>query len=77
MPGDIILSIRASIGDKVTGDEDYCLGRGVAAIRPQPGVITRYLWHWLTSIETELVGKGKGATFKQVNRSDPNPRIAL
>ena len=70
MPGDIILSIRASIGDKVTGDEDYCLGRGVAAIRPQPGVITRYLWHWLTSIETELVGKGKGATFKQVNRSD-------
>jgi type I restriction enzyme S subunit len=69
-PGDIILSIRASIGDKVTADDVYCLGRGVAGIRAAQLLSPRYLWHWLTSVETELANKGRGATFKQVNRSD-------
>lgn len=68
--GDIILSIRASIGDKVLADGEYCLGRGVSAIRPGSSLSVRYLWHWLTSMEAELEGKGKGATFKQVNRDD-------
>jgi type I restriction enzyme S subunit len=35
-PGDIILSIRASIGAKVWSDGEYCLGRGVAGLRPRP-----------------------------------------
>jgi type I restriction enzyme S subunit len=69
-PGDIILSIRASIGDKVTADDVYCLGRGVAGIRAGKLLSSRYLWHWLTSVEGELANKGKGATFKQVNRND-------
>jgi type I restriction enzyme S subunit len=69
-PGDIILSIRASIGDKVSADGVYCLGRGVAGIRASRLLSPRYLWHWLTSVEAELASKGKGATFKQVNRND-------
>jgi len=28
------------------------------------------LWHWLTHSEAELSSKGRGATFKQVNRQD-------
>lgn len=32
--GDIVLSIRASIGAKVWSDGEYCLGRGVAGLRP-------------------------------------------
>jgi type I restriction enzyme, S subunit len=81
-PGDIILSIRASIGDKVTADGIYCLGRGVAGIRASQLLSPRYLWHWLTSVEAELSNKGKGATFKQVNRNDigelriPMPSLA-
>lgn len=71
--GDIILGIRASIGAKVWSDGVYCLGRGVAALRPRqsdPGVDPRYLWHWLTFVSPQLASKGKGATFKQVNRND-------
>lgn len=69
-PDDIILGIRASIGDKVLSDGVYCLGRGVAGLRPREELDKRYLWHWLTSSRWVLGSKAKGATFKQVNRDD-------
>ncbi|MFJ8720741.1 restriction endonuclease subunit S [Streptomyces sp. NPDC093269] len=68
--GDIILGIRASIGDKVISDGEYCLGRGVAALRPNEKVDPRFLWQWLTRYAPSLAAKGRGATFKQVNRAD-------
>lgn len=69
-PGDIILGIRATIGEKVLSDGVYCLGRGVAGLRAKSGLDSRYLWHWLTHINPQLASKAKGATFKQVNRQD-------
>jgi type I restriction enzyme S subunit len=70
-PDDIVLGIRASIGDKVLSDGIYCLGRGVAGLRPcRDHLDSRYLWHWLTFSRWALAAKAKGATFKQVNRDD-------
>ncbi len=68
--GDIILGIRATIGNKVLAGRQYCLGRGVAGLRAHPGLDGRYLWHWLTHAAPSLATKAKGATFKQVNRQD-------
>lgn len=68
--GDIILGIRASIGAKVWSDREYCLGRGVAGLRPKIGLSPEYLWHWLDQVRPELTSKGRGATFLQVNRKD-------
>lgn len=68
--GDIVLGIRATIGEKVVADRDYCLGRGVAGLRPKGGLHDRYLWHWLSEVGPVLASKAKGATFKQVNRED-------
>lgn len=68
--GDIVLGIRASIGEKVLADKEYCLGRGVAGLRARPQLDSRYLWHWLTHTKDTLAAKGRGATFLQVNRSD-------
>lgn len=68
--GDIVLGIRASIGEKVLADGEYCLGRGVAALRPTPSLDDRFLWHWLDRARPVLLAKAKGATFKQVSRSD-------
>jgi len=68
--GDIVLSIRASIGAKVWADGEYCLGRGVAGLRPSPRLDSRFLWHWLTHSERALAAKARGATFLQVNRAD-------
>jgi type I restriction enzyme S subunit len=68
--GDIILGIRATIGEKVVADRAYCLGRGVASLRPRGELNNRYLWHWLTHANPVLSAKAKGATFKQVARED-------
>lgn len=68
--GDIVLGIRASIGEKVMADREYCLGRGVAGIRAGDDLDWRYLWHWLSHSAPVLASKAKGATFKQVNRED-------
>jgi type I restriction enzyme S subunit len=70
VPGDIVIGVRASIGDKVIADREYCLGRGVAGLRPRSGLHNRYLWHWLSVTRQKLEGKGKGATFKQVTKED-------
>ncbi|MBB4842157.1 type I restriction enzyme S subunit [Paucibacter oligotrophus] len=68
--GDIVLGIRATIGEKVIADGRYCLGRGVAGLRAGPDLNARYLWHWLAHVNPLLVSKARGATFLQVNRGD-------
>jgi type I restriction enzyme, S subunit len=69
-PGDIILGIRATIGEKVLSDGEYCLGRGVTALRAKAMTDSRYLWHWVEHARPKLASKAKGATFKQVSRQD-------
>lgn len=68
--GDILIGIRASIGERALSDERVCLGRGVAALRPGSELDPRYLWHWLAESAPLLAAKGRGATFKQVGRKD-------
>lgn len=69
--GDIILCVRATIGDLNWADREYCLGRGVAGIRPKNNLITpEYAWWTLNSNAAKLLSMGRGATFKQINKSD-------
>ena len=68
---DIILCIRATIGDRNWADSVYCLGRGVSGLRADPAQLNqKYLWHWLGNAADHLRSKGRGATFLQVNRAD-------
>ena len=70
-PGDIILCIRATIGDRNWADKEYCLGRGVAGLRAREGRLNQaYLWHWLGYVTPVLKSKGRGATFLQVSKAD-------
>lgn len=69
-PGDIILGVRATIGVTAWADDVYCLGRGVAGLRPKAVLEPRYLWHWLSHARSDLERRGRGATFLQVNRKD-------
>lgn len=69
--GDIILCIRATIGDRNWADQEYCIGRGVASLRVKNGVLdSHYLWHWLGYSVSALKAKGRGATFLQVSKAD-------
>lgn len=68
---DIILCIRATIGDRNWSDKPYCLGRGVAGLRADPEKLDQqYLWHWIGYAAAELKSKGRGATFLQVSKND-------
>ena len=69
-PDDLILCIRATIGDLNWSDAEYCLGRGVAGLRPNPDKLDKnYLWHFIQANKDQLESKGTGSTFKQVSRS--------
>ncbi|MEX1826913.1 restriction endonuclease subunit S [Luteibacter sp. CQ10] len=68
---DIILCIRATIGDRNWADQQYCLGRGVASLRAESSRLDqRFLWHWLGHASPALKAKGRGATFLQVSKAD-------
>lgn len=66
--GDIIMCIRATIGDLNWSDNEYCLGRGVVGLRPKSNLNVRYLWHYLKANKNHLLAKGTGSTFKQISR---------
>lgn len=69
--GEIILCIRATIGDLNWSDKEYCLGRGVAGLFGHPDKLDQnFLWHWLKKNAELLKSKGKGATFLQVTKED-------
>ena len=70
-PGDLILCIRATIGDRNWSDTEYCLGRGVAGLRARDGALLQtYLGHWLDYAAPILRARGRGATFLQVSKGD-------
>mgnify|MGYP003335206544 CR=1 FL=1 len=52
-------------------DNEYCLGRGVAGLRPKDGAIDgRYLWRTLEAFADKLRSRGRGTTFLQVSKAD-------
>ena len=67
--GDIILCIRATIGDVNWSDNEYCLGRGVAGLKPKADLDALYLWYFIKCNKRQLESEGTGSTFKQVSRS--------
>jgi len=70
-PNEVILCIRATIGDRNWSNAKYCLGRGVAGLLGNEKKLDQnYLWHWLGHAAPELKSKGRGATFLQVSKAD-------
>ena len=69
VPGDIIICVRATIGDLNWADKEYCLGRGVAGLRVNKDKLdSKYLWYFILSYESELYRNATGSTFPQINR---------
>lgn len=63
---DLILCIRATLGKPVYSDKEYCLGRGVAAIRPCIGDRSFYKY-FFNAFEQYLYDNATGTTFAQVS----------
>ncbi len=67
--GDLIICVRATIGDLNWADKRYCLGRGVGALRPHSGKLdVSYLAHYMTMAKAKLERFGTGSTFPAIRR---------
>lgn len=67
--GDILISVRAPIGAINIADEKCCIGRGVAAIRPNQEVMSPdFLQHQLFASRNKLKAMGTGSTFKAIGK---------
>jgi type I restriction enzyme S subunit len=64
--GDVLLSVRAPVGEVSRTTFDVCLGRGVCAVRSP----NEFLYHALISLEPSWAKHSKGSTFDSVNSSD-------
>ena len=68
-PRDILISVRAPVGDLNKADREYCIGRGLAAVRFNNGIETNFGWHllnyWVTSIRVVAQGSPFEAIGKQ------------
>lgn len=64
--GDILMTVRAPVGQISQAKFDICLGRGVCALR----FPNTFLYHFLISIESTWAKHSKGSTFDSVNSSD-------
>lgn len=64
--GDLILSVRAPVGEVAVADFDCCIGRGVCSIK----FPNNFLYHWLVSFEDKWEKFSKGSTFDSINSNE-------
>lgn len=69
LAGDVIMSVRAPVGDLNFTPIDMCLGRGVCSIRMKNGN-QDYLFYLLKYNMRKLLNKESGTVFGSVNKND-------
>jgi type I restriction enzyme S subunit len=67
--GDILISVRAPIGEISKATLSACLGRGMGSIQPRSGV-TEYWYQFLLHLEPMWHRIGQGSTFTAINGAD-------
>lgn len=68
--GDILMSVRAPVGPVNLATEHVCIGRGLAAIKPQENnVIPTYVFYILRTMESQITGD-MGATFASISKQN-------
>ncbi|MEM5772146.1 MAG: restriction endonuclease subunit S [Candidatus Aenigmatarchaeota archaeon] len=67
--GDILISVRAPVGDVNLCPFRLCIGRGLAAIRIKGGSNLFY-FYWLQKAKKTIENIGKGSTFKAIAKSE-------
>jgi len=66
--GDILMSVRAPVGPTNVADQQCAVGRGLAIIRPRPGVPTSLVRYGIKLQEDEIASWGTGTTFTAINK---------
>lgn len=69
LQNDLLISVRAPVGDINIAKDKYAIGRGLSIVRPNTKkVLLFYLFHYLNCFKSSW--EGKGATFKAINKVD-------
>lgn len=68
-PSDILMSVRAPVGDVNIANIECCIGRGLCAIRSKANVNHKYLYYFLLTQKEYLENKSTGSTFKAINKN--------
>jgi len=68
-PNDILISVRAPVGDLNINIEQSCIGRGLAAITCKSDVDMMYIYYHLKYLKPQLKHISTGSTFESINRS--------
>jgi type I restriction enzyme S subunit len=66
--GDILLSVRAPIGDVNIAPEGCGIGRGLAAIKPNDNTCSKFILYLLKAKENDLKKRGAGVTFSAITK---------
>ena len=70
--GDVLMSVRAPVGDINVAIESCCIGRGLAAIQSKYGY-SSFLLYTLLSLKKQLdVFNGEGTVFGSINKQSLN-----
>ncbi|MFI3155070.1 MAG: restriction endonuclease subunit S [Methylococcaceae bacterium] len=69
----ILISVRAPVGTANFSDQDYCIGRGLAAIKAKSGLAeTMYLKYVIENNISFLHRRSQGSTFLAISSADLN-----
>lgn len=70
--GDVLMSVRAPVGDINFAYEDCCIGRGLCAIRNKNGYGS-YMYYLMLSLKDRLnIYNGEGTVFGSINKDALN-----
>ena len=69
-PDDVLISIRAPVGPTNLCPAQSCIGRGLAAIRTQGDMPSKYVLYAMRATEDELRAKSTGTTFEAIRGDD-------
>lgn len=68
--GNIILTVRAPVGEVAKATKQVCLGRGVCAIIPHEENMSDFIYQYLTFYKFMWRRYEQGSTFTSINGSD-------
>lgn len=70
-PNDVLISVRAPVGDVNIAPYRLCIGRGLAAIRFNLNRVNhQFYFYYFQKIKNLLENLGKGSTFKAITKED-------
>jgi type I restriction enzyme S subunit len=72
-PNDVLISVRAPVGDVNIAPHKICIGRGLAALRFDPKMANyMFYFYYFQFVKERLEALGKGSTFKAITKKDLN-----